>query len=372
MSFIRLHIRTFTSAPFALGLCLVGASATAASFIAPADGKSGTAAVIGNLPNLPSADMGKPAYFRLAEDSAAVGYQTRFEKWGARVDQYMDVNPALTMDYGLQLTSSLGAGGMLTRQNEYSEVVLNGIYAPKRNLRFHMTGAQLRASVSSFGVPDLAARSFMQNSYLFGAKKFWNKYEHLTDMGFTAYSVQASAPALRGYPATSIDEELDPTEIRSATLAPGRLEGYMFNMGLRPTPQSALELRREVGHLTYFFNSAAPRYEQMVSNRVKFTRHFGNCMRVQGGYSVSEDFDRIDLKLYRHNWNVRLSREQEGNHIDTAVHVGYAIPLGRPSRRAENCSSAPERAPSFEPIVNATMKRPQQFPRGPLAIVETP
>jgi len=327
--------------------------------------------VIGNLPNLPAGGV-KPGFFDIAEDSAAIGYETRFERWGAKVDQYMDVNPALTMDYGLQLTNSLGAGGTFTRRNEYSEIVLNGIYAPKRNLRFRMTGAQLRASTDAFSISSSADSAFMQNSYLFGAKKFWNKYEHLTDMGVTAYSVEASAPSSTRYSLASSGEDADMGELRSATLAPGRLSGYMFNVGLRPTPQSKLELRHEVGMLSYRYTSTGNRYEQLVSNRVKFSQYLGNCIRVQGGYSMSTDFDRLDLKLTKNNWNVRLSREQEGENIDTAVHLGYTIPLGRASRRAEHCSAGPERTPSFESIVNATTQRPQQIPREPLAIVETP
>jgi hypothetical protein len=328
--------------------------------------------VISNLPNLPGGDAARPATFNIAEDSAAIGYETRFEKWGAKVDQYMDVNPALSMDYGLQLTNSLGAGGMLTRRNEYSEVVLNGIYAPKPNLRFRMTGAQLRASTDTFSIPSSADSAFMQNSYLFGAKKFWNKYEHLTDMGVTAYSVEASAPSSTRYSLTPAADEMDDGELRPATLAPGRLNGYMFNMGLRPTPQSKLELRHEVGILTYRFTSTGRRYEQLVSNRVKFSQYLGNCIRVQGGYSASTDFDRLDLKLTKNNWNVRLSREQEGNNIDMAVHLGYVIPLGRSTRRAAHCAIAPEQTPSFEPIVEAITQRPQQIPREPLAIVEMP
>ncbi|GAB3540299.1 hypothetical protein GCM10027343_09170 [Noviherbaspirillum agri] len=328
------------------------------------------ASINGNLPDLP-AGAAAPGFFDIAEDSAAISYETRFERWGAKVDQYMDVNPALTMDYGLQLTNRLGAGGTFTRRNEYSEVVLNGIYAPKRNLRFRMTGAQLRASTDAFSLSDSAGSAFMQNSYLFGAKKFWNKYEHLTDMGMTAYSVEASAPSSTRFSLPNAVDGTEAGELRAATLAPGRLNGYMFNVGLRPTPQSKLELRHEVGMLSYRYTSNGSRYEQLVSNRVKFSQYFGNCIRVQGGYSTSTDFDRLDLKLSKHNWNVRLSREQGGDNIDTAVFLGYAIPLGRTSRRAQDCAAGPEPVPSFEPIVNATTQRPQQIPREPLAIVET-
>lgn len=347
-----------------LAACIANAGATGRS--------DKTDQVVGNLPNLPGSESSAPGFFDIAEDSAAIGYETRFEKWGAKVDQYMDVNPAITMDYGLQLTNSLGAGGMFTRQNEYSEVVLNGIYAPKRNLRFRLTGAQLRATGTAFAIPDGAASAFMQNSYLFGAKKFWNKYEHLTDMGVAAYSVEASAPASANFSVAPGTDDFDSGGMRAATLAPGRLDGYMFNLGLRPTPQSRLELRREIGHLTYSFDAGVPRYEQLVSSRIKFSQHLGNCLRLQGGYSASTDFDRFDLKLTKNNWNIRLSREQEGGSSDTAVHFGYAIPLGRKMHQARDCTGAPDRAPTFEPIIDATTQRPQQFPREPLAIVEVP
>lgn len=319
-----------------------------------------------NLPDLNESEAPAPGYFDLEEDSASIGYETRAEKWGARVDQYMDLQPAVTMDYGLLLTNSFSAGGTFTRQTDYAEIILNGIYAPKRNLRFRMTGAQLRTSTDYLALPDAAASTFMQNSYLFGAKKYWDKYQHLSDIGIAAYSVRADMkPSVRITHSEESDLP-DAGDVLTHDLAPGRLDGYMLNLGLRPTPLSKLELRRESGSLRYAFDEGFRRSERLVSNRIKYSHYIGNCMRVQGGYSASSDFDRLDLKLTKNNWNIRVSRELDAGVSDTAIHFGYMLPLGTRGSEARDCGNHQDNAPSFEPIMDAAIKRPQQLLLDPL------
>lgn len=322
-----------------------------------------------SLPNLPSSNAPAPGYFNIAEDSAGIGYASRLERWGAKVEQYKDVNPAVKMDYGRQLSDKLSAGGTFTRQNDYSEVVVNGIYAPQPNLRFRMTGAQLRATGGYFA-PD--ATAFMQNSYLFGAKKFWNKYEYLSDLGVAAYSVEASAPPSANLFASGDEDAPDASTRQSGASAPGRLDGYTLNLGLRPTARSKLEFSRESTNLTHNFDAGFKRQELIASNRVRYSHYFGNCMRLQGGYSAGEDFGRVDLKLTKKNWNVRLWHAQESGSDNTAIQVGYTLPLGRTTRRAsDDCGVRPGTA-AFEPIVDAARQRPSQIPRAPLPTATMP
>ncbi len=322
-----------------------------------------------SLPYLAGSGALAPGYFDIEEESASIGYETRFTKWGAKVDQYMDVNPAITMDYGLLLTNKLGAGGRFTRQDDYSEIVLNGIYAPKRNLRFRMTGAQLRTTPGYLGMQDGAFDGFLQNSYLFGVKKYWNKYQHLADIGIAAYSIEANAPSSARIPQ---DDELpDADDALASAFAPGRLNGYLLSLGLRPTPLSKLELRHETGNLSYSFGAGMQRDERLVSNRISYSHYLGNCLRLQGGYSASTEFDRFDLKLAKHNWNIRLSRENDAGSSDTAVHFGYMLPLGRKRNHAMSCGFEQGGASSFESIVNAATQRPLQLPNDPL-IAEAP
>lgn len=343
--------------------------AFALSLGAPAWAAQAADSVINSLPNLSSSTSLAPGYVSLAADSAGIGYETRLEKWGAKFDQYLAVNPALRMDYGRLLTDTFGAGGTFTRQSDYSEIVVNGIYSPKRNLRFRMTGAQLRATGSDLA-PDNAA--FMQNSYLLGAKKIWDKYEYLSDLGVTAYSVEASAPPAANLFTSGDEDGFDGGSLRSGALVPGRLDGYMLNLGLRPTSRSKLELRRESSNLTHSFDADFRRQEQLVSNQIKYSHYLGDCMRLQGGYSAGDDFGRIDLKLTKNNWNVRLWREQESGGNNTAIQFGYALPLGRRAgRTATGCGTRPG-APVFDSIVDAARQRPAQIPREPLPAAVMP
>lgn len=323
------------------------------------------AALADGLPNLHST-IPPPGYFHLGAESAGFSYNSRFEKWNAKVDGYTSLDPALTMDYGLQLTNRFGAGALLTHEADYSEVVLNGIYAPKRNLRFRVAGAQLRTSGSLLSSDP--SNTFLQNSYLFGAKKYWDKYEHLSSIGISAYSVGTNASTAAHAFSPAGDEPLE----TASTLARGRLDGYQLNLSVRPSPQSKLELRREANHLTYYYGAGAQRQDPLVSSQVSYTRRIGNCTRLQGGYSTSTDADRVDIRLSKNNWNVRLSRELAYGDSDSAVHLGYVIPLGKSSRKSWGCGSGAEGAPAFEPVADAAKQRPQQFPRSPLVITGVP
>lgn len=322
-------------------------------------------ALADGLPNL-HGNMPAPGYFHLGAESAGFGYNSQFAKWDAKVDGYTSLAPALKMDYGLQLTHRFGTGALLTHEADYSEVVLNGIYAPKRNLRFRVAGAQLRSSGSLLASD--ASNTFLQNSYLFGAKKYWDKYEHLSSIGISAYSIGTNASSAARALSPVGDEPFE----SASTLARGRLDGYQLNLSLRPTPQSKLELRREASHLTYYYDAAAYRHDPLVSNQVRYTRRLGNCTRLQGGYSTSADADRIDIRLSKSNWNVRLSHELAYGDSDSAVHLGYVIPLGKSSRKAWGCGTGTESGPAFEPVAEAAKQRPQQFPRAPLAITGVP
>lgn len=310
--------------------------------------------VLRGLPDLPVAAGAAPGRFNLAEESASLGYSTRFEKWSAKVDQYLDLSPQVTVDYGLLLTNKLSAGGTFTRQDTLSEVVLNGVYAPQRNVQLRLTGAQLR---NAGGFAPAAGRdsAVLQNSVLLNARKYWNKYLFLSDLGLTAYSTQANTQGLMS----------DDTE----RMAPGRMDGYMLNLGVRPTAESRIEMRREFSHLSYYLGEDAQQSTDQASTRMKFSQHVGNCVRLQGGYTASSDYDRLDLNLARHHWNINLSRDQGGS--NTALMIGYTVPLGVHASRGSKCGNGVDGVPSFESIVDASVRRPAQLPREPL-IVEMP
>lgn len=317
--------------------------------------------VVQGLPELPGLADTVPGYFELEEDSAELGYVSRFKKWRAKFDQYLGLNPNVKLDYGLQLTNKLGAGGTFTRQDAFSEVVLNGVYAPQKNVRLRVTGAQLR-NVDGFSLfANGDGNPVLQNSYLLNARKYWSKYRYLSDLGLTAYSTEANAsPALT-----------EMTEGESSPSRVGRKDGYMINLGLRPTSQSRIELRREFSHLSYYLGEDARYATQSISSGIKYSHYLDNCVRLQGRVSTSTDSGRLDLNIARNNWSINLSREQNGEDANLAILFGYTVPLGTRPSHGSTCNNTTQKVPAFEPIVDASVTRPVQLPSEPL-LMEMP
>lgn len=314
------------------------------------------------LPDLPSTDTVR-THFNLAEQGAALGYQSRHEKWDARLYREGTLGPSFNLDYGQQLSSHFGAGGSYTLQSDYSEMVLNGIYAPKKNVRLRVAGSQVRSTAYQEFLNG-GRDPVLQNGYLLGARKYWNKYVLLSDLGITAYAVEANAGS-RG-----ASEEFDAGTAFPESLAPGRLEGYLLDLGLHPTPQSRLRFRRESGQLSYYFDSRGRQDERLASSEIRYSQHFDSCVQLQAGYSMATDSERMDVGLARNNWNLALSHLQSGSGSDMSLRIGYALPLGGKPADAKRCRVRLASQPFFEPIVDASVKRPQQFPRSPLLSID--
>lgn len=322
-----------------------------------------------NLPDLPGAEQGAPGHFSLDQESAIVGYDSRFRKWGAKLDEYSYLSPSLTLDYGMLLTSKIGAGATITRHTGYSDILVNGVYAPKKNVRMRFASGQLRASgdyVSAFGGQPHA---ILQNSYLIDVKKNAGTGKLLSDFGLTAYTVRANGEDQRAdYTDLSAleDDMLNAGEVDSTALATGRLDAYMLNLGLQPTPYSRIELRRERSRLTYRFANGGRGDDYRDVNHIKFSQHFNNCARFQGRYSAGADFDRLDLSLAKQRWSVNLTRAVDSSVRDASIQLGYAIPLGRSRGGSADCDARLATARAFGPLVDATVARPNQLPREPL------
>jgi hypothetical protein len=320
------------------------------------------------LPNLQGMDARQPQ-FGVVGQSATLGYQDRQEKWGAKLDGYLRPDSAVTFDYGRALRNDFGAGGSFTRQNEKSEVVLSGVYEPKKNIRLLMTGAQLRADGSYFARANGPSENFLQNSYLVGARKYWSKYEYLSDIGLAAYNVQGNAAAPSKL--SVLDDPAAFHVVPQNDIAVGRQDGFLLNLNLRPTTDSNLELQRAQSHSIFHLGARNTSEDSQGSNRISYAHFFDDCVRLQGGYSGNASSDRLDLGLSRKNWNLQLSRQQGSASSDTAIRIGYTLVMDRAEfLRREGCRGKPYNPAIFEPLVNAAVKRPDQFPRDPLAIVQ--
>lgn len=318
--------------------------------------------IVERLPDLPGTADAPSGYVDMNGDGAGFGYASRSGKWSARLDRYLDMGANLELDYGMLVTSKLGAGGRLTRSDSFSEFVVNGVFAPQKNVRVRVTGAQLRNedrfALFAAGYDD----AIVQNSFLLTARKYWSKYVLLSDLGVTAYSTQTTMPSM-------VPE--DELELGSESDTYGRKDGYLLNLGLRPTPSSRLELRREFSHLSTYFGDDARGAAQRNASGVKYSHYLDNCVRLQGGVTAGTGNGRLDLNIARNNWNINFSREQLGDIASTAVRIGYMLPLGRQPSRSSTCSGTGDATPPFEPIVDSSASRPAQLPAEPI-FMETP
>jgi hypothetical protein len=317
-----------------------------------------------NLPNLPESGDYQPGRFDLNEQSVTLGYGDRIGKWDARVDEYQYGTPSLKVDYGLLINEKFSAGGAITRQSDYAEALLSGVYAHKRNLRFRLSAGQLRAASA---IPDASGgrmASVLQNSYLIGAKKYWSADRIVSDLGLSFFQVRTNMPGPD--PAAHSDSGID----SAGTLDPALsgLNGFILDLRLRPTAQSAIDLRRESSSLAYHLGPGA--VSNVELNQVKVSHYLDNCMRLQGRFSTSTASDRLDLQLAQDNWQISLSRAMANGSGSTVVYLGYAIPLGGEPGRDESCgarlASAGPSSRAFGSLVDAASARPQQFPRGAL------
>lgn len=300
------------------------------------------------LPDMHAEELA-PGRFELDGSQAAIGYEARRKKWDARVDGYLNGTPSFSIDYGKLFSNEVGMGLRMVRRQDYSEVLVNGIYAPSPDVRIQLTSGQLRAGEDAFAA---AGDGVLQNSYLLGIRRQWDEQMLSPNIGVAAYTVEASGD--------------------SGTEAPnaGTLNGYMLNLSLQPTPQSRIEWRRDLGYLTQEFDQHLRNESAATADRIGYEYQFNNCMRLHSRFSLGETSGRLELALSRKRWDIGVSQTQ-GDVEDMAVRVGYRIPLNGKRSHVRSCTPELERAPAFEPIVDATVKRPPHLPQMPITDGET-
>ena len=314
-----------------------------------------TYGAVHDLPELPGSgsDPGSP-HFGLDGQKVELGYGGRVRIWDAKVDEYLN-SPAVTLNYGRVLSDRFAAGAALRRQNNFSDFWFNGVFAPKRDLRLHVAGGQLRTSMdpsAEGGSPD----AVMQNSYLVGAQHYW-KDSLVSHVDISTYAVEAST-----------DNGAAATNDGSGNLAPGRQQGNVLNLSLQPLPGSHIDLSRESRQLTYVYRGENQDQQSTVSNRLNFTQRLDDCLSLQGGYSTDQQVDQLNLKLARNKWYISVSRSRDGSNDNMSFGVGYQLPLGHAPGDRSKCTAPAPNAPTFGPLIDATVQRPDQFPSGPLAI----
>ena len=312
----------------------------------------GNGVVMRNLPDLPTPGK-EPAYLILDPKLVSVGFKSKTQKWGIRLDEYRSATPSLTLDYGTLLTESLSMGGNLSYKGDHSEALLNTVFAPAQNIRIELTVGELRG----YGAcPASACGITVQHSYLLGLKKYFDKRSTESSVGVFAYDIESDSGQRDSALSTAADN--------AAPLMPVRMHGYILSLGLQPNTRSSMDLRHSWGEVTYYTHDSQPQQHVLAAGGVKYTYHFDNCALLQGRYGSSPHAGRLNIGIAKNQWSVSLSHASSAVGDDAVLWIGYAIPLGTGMRKAGECGSSNPRL--FSSLVEAAANRPAQLPRAPL------
>ena len=323
--------------------------------------------VLTNLPELPAAHD-TPGRFSIDRNKAMLGYHDSDERWTASLGDYVNANPSLAFDYAMLMTSSIGVGGTFTRSSKYSEAMFSGLLAPTRDLRVRVAGGQLRSSAPYFGLSSNGVDAVVQNNYLLHVRKVWNDDWLLSNIGLSAFAVEAHGPTTGGAPPRQM-VALDADGEERRELSMGRMDGMVFSLSLRPTGRSHVDLSREFGSLTYFSGMAGRSSEQIASERVGYSYQLDSCITFTGQYSTSQDSARVGVGLAMNNWNIGMTHSQNADSAEHSVELHYRLPLGSTSGKSCNRGKGSRR--SFQPLMDAAVRRPREFPSGPLVRMDS-
>ncbi|WP_420473768.1 hypothetical protein [Noviherbaspirillum sp. ST9] len=325
-------------------------------------------AAVPALPNLPGSDLPPALQWQLDEQGASITYEAHTEKWEAKLDHDVDGRATIALEYGLLLNSKLGAGATFRRDRGYSEIVGNAVYAHRSNVRFRLAGAQMRKTEGNAYAADTP--SFRQDSYLLSARKYWPAERFVSDLGLAVYTVSA-APSVTSYLSAMPGLPMqDGDEDRPGSITGAKMDGFMLNLGLRPTWDSRIELRREFSHFDYGAGVAQARKEFHSTGRLVYQRFFANCIRFRGGYGAGNDGGRLEVGVANDTWGISLSQDLGSSGSSASLYFSLSLPVDGNIAQQSECTVPGEYGPSFAPVMEAALQRPPQLPSEPIAAIE--
>jgi hypothetical protein len=297
-----------------------------------------------------------PGRFELDRARVGLGYRTRDEQWGARVDQYQTAKPSVSVDYGRLISESIGVGARANYQGDIAETLISGVLAPDRTVRLGISAGELRDYGACTITASCAGGSHSQNSYLLSLKKSLGKESFVSGLGVNAFDVADDAIG------TQAMKFLDGERML------GRMRGYALNLTLRPSADSKVDLRSGHSELTYYSRDQQAGREGIAAASIGYTRHFDRCLRFEGRYGTTANAERVDLGLAQGRWNISVSRSGGHEEGDLSVQAGYSIPLG--AVRGKQAACGDSGAQAFAPLVESVIRRPRLVPRTPLSAID--
>lgn len=301
----------------------------------------------GELPSLPGEQRGEKNN-GLAVDNGTIALRERgFDNTlGVRLDGYRAYAPSIAVEKGWLVDRRLGLGGIYTVSGGSSELLLNGVYAPRHDVRIQLSASQLRRD--DFGTFSGDPKTVMQTSYLSSIRKQWGKSRIQPSAAFAVFTSRAAGTGRQ-------DSAVDGLEM-------GTLAGAMLKLAAISTQRERVEVSYRMQRVVYDNTLAAnSRYTQALAS-VYYARTLDDCSQFRGRYSAGPGFMAADVRYESGGFSIGFLQTTTEDYSDKAIRLGYAIPLGSGGRHGAACASAPGTPSPFRTIVDAAITRSPYLP----------
>jgi hypothetical protein len=311
-----------------------------------------------SLPSLPGEQRAERAT-PVKVDTGTIALRERSfdDVLGVRLDGYRALAPSVVLERGWLMSEELGVGGAATVRSGASELVLNGVYAPRRDVLLRLSVSQLRAGRIATG-GGAEQETVQQTAYVSSINKQWSKSRYLPEAGFALFSARADG--------------IDRQTMASEGLQTGSMAGYMVKLAARPMQRARIELSYQTQDVLYGYNPADLSRDLQASTSVNYVQSFDDCSQIQGRYTAHPGVAEADVRYQFRGFNVGVLQTRGSSYTNTAVRIGYSMPLGAVKPAPVNCAAAPSAASPFGAVVDAATARSPYLPKAPLTRTVAP
>ena len=307
---------------------------------------------MGELPSLPGEDRDAQAdTFNVNTGSIGLTDRSVDTVMGVRLDGYQELQPAVVLEKGWLVSRRLGIGGVYSFQRGASELVLNGVYAPRRDVRIQLSASQTRMNgvMASMGGVD---ETLVQTGLLSSVRKQWSKSRVKPEAGFALFTARAGGSKRQ-------DAALSGVEM-------GTLAGYMLKVAAMPMARARLEMSYQAQSTQYDNPLTAQWRDRQASASLDYSQSFDDCSLIRGRYTAGPGLSRTDLRYERGPFSFGFLQTRSDDYEDRSVQLNYSIALDRGRQPAAKCEQVAGEPTPFRAIVDAATTRPSSLPSEPL------
>ena len=324
-----------------------------------------------NLPELPGENVRAPGNINMDTQSIAVGDATHADTWGARLGGYRGTNFSIAAQQGWLLSDTLGAGSVYTYHSDYSEAMVNGVYAPQADLRIQFTASEMHSKTNLTAASSGRTQAVLQTSQLLDVQKKWKSGGVFSEAGIAIFSADAKPRKAKDDAGSESPGNQNASDGSAHRLATGRLNGYALNLILQPTDWSSIRMAYQRKDTSYHGTGKSSAPDIQTYGSIQYAHSFKNCSALHGRYNRATYSDEMNLHFREGNWNLGVLHTRAAGYRGTSLQVNYAVQLGGQKKAATRCAPQPNATPSFAPIVATTTARPQRLMQAPQVRLDT-